>query len=75
LGEGLDDSRLDALFLTMPISWRCTLAQYAGRVHRVHDQMTDVVIYDHDDTGIPMLARMHQKRLRGYRAIGYRIDE
>ena len=49
LGEGFDDARLDTLFLTMPISWRGTLAQYAGRLHRLHAAKRDVVIYDYVD--------------------------
>jgi superfamily II DNA or RNA helicase len=75
LGEGFDDARLDALFLTMPISWKGTLAQYAGRLHRLHDQKTEVLIYDYADLQVPMLARMHAKRIKGYEAIEYRVEK
>ncbi|MDD5663464.1 MAG: DEAD/DEAH box helicase family protein, partial [Victivallaceae bacterium] len=75
LGEGFDDSRLDTLFLTMPISWKGTLAQYAGRLHRLHDSKKEVVIYDYVDMQIPMLARMYSRRCKGYEAIGYYIDQ
>jgi superfamily II DNA or RNA helicase len=71
IGEGFDDGRLDTLFLAMPVSWKGTLVQYAGRLHRLHPGKTEVRIYDYVDRDIPMLARMFEKRLRGYRAIGY----
>lgn len=71
LGEGFDDARLDTLFLTMPISWRGTLAQYAGRLHRLHHGKRDVVIYDYVDDNEPMLAKMATKRESGYRSLGY----
>jgi very-short-patch-repair endonuclease len=73
IGEGFDDSRLDTLFLTLPVSWRGTIAQYAGRLHRLHDGKRDVRVYDYADLNVPMLARMFNKRCRGYEAIGYRI--
>ncbi len=66
LGEGFDDARLDTLFLTMPISWRGILAQYAGRLHRLHAPKRDVVIYDYIDEDEPMLAKMAVKREAGY---------
>jgi superfamily II DNA or RNA helicase len=72
LGEGFDDARLDTLFLTMPISWRGILAQYAGRLHRLHAAKRDVVIYDYVDDNEPMLAKMAVKRAAGYRNLGYR---
>ena len=75
LGEGFDDARLDTLFLALPISWRGTLAQYAGRLHRERDMKREVVIYDYADLKVPMLERMFRRRLRGYDAIGYRIDD
>ena len=75
LGEGFDDARLDTLFLTMPISWRGTLAQYAGRLHRLHDAKRDVVIYDYVDAAEPMLARMAQKRQAGYQSLGYVVAD
>jgi superfamily II DNA or RNA helicase len=72
LGEGFDDARLDTLFLTMPISWRGTLAQYAGRLNRLHAAKRDVVIYDYVDEREPVLAKMAAKREAGYRSLGYR---
>ena len=71
LGEGFDDARLDTLFLTMPISWRGLLAQYAGRLHRLHPGKREVVIYDYADWKEPMLAKMAAKRRGGYRNLGY----
>ena len=73
LGEGFDDARLDTLFLTMPISWRGTLAQYAGGLHRLHAAKREVVIYDYVDGHEPMLAKMAARREAGYRALGYEV--
>lgn len=73
IGEGFDDPRLDALFLTLPVSWRGTIAQYAGRLHRLYDGKRSVRIYDYADLNVPMLARMFDRRCRGYEAIGYTI--
>lgn len=75
LGEGYDDPRLDTLFLTLPISWRGTLAQYAGRLHRDHDQKKEVFICDYLDEDVPLLVRMYDKRRRGYLALGYEMDK
>ena len=55
----------------MPISWKGTLLQYAGRLHRRHPFKSDVRIYDYVDADVPMLAKMYQIRLKGYRAMGY----
>lgn len=71
VGEGFDDARLDTLFLAMPISWRGTLQQYVGRLHRAHAGKHEVRVYDYVDRNIPVLARMFAKRLKGYRAMGY----
>ncbi len=74
IGEGFDDARLDTLFLTMPISWKGTLAQYVGRLHRLHDDKSDVLVVDYVDAGVPVLARMAAKRRAGYRSLGYTIE-
>jgi superfamily II DNA or RNA helicase/very-short-patch-repair endonuclease len=73
VGEGFDDPRLDTLFLTLPVSWRGTVAQYTGRLHRLYDGKREVRIYDYADLNVPMLARMFDRRCRGYEAIGYTI--
>lgn len=71
IGEGFDDARLDTLFLALPISWKGTLVQYTGRLHRPHARKTEVRIYDYVDREVPMLLKMFEKRQRAYRAIGY----
>ena len=73
VGEGFDHPPLDTLVLAMPVSWKGTLQQYAGRLHREHASKTDVRIIDFVDTGHPALVRMWDKRQRGYRAMGYRV--
>jgi superfamily II DNA or RNA helicase len=71
IGEGFDDARLDTLFLALPVSWKGTLTQYAGRLHRLHPAKREVRIFDYVDRDVPVLFRMFQKRLRGYRSLGY----
>ena len=75
IGEGFDDSRLDTLFLVIPISRRGALRQYVGRHHRFHDMKREVIDYDYVDGCIPMLCTMFDKRVRGYEAVGYTIRD
>jgi superfamily II DNA or RNA helicase len=72
IGEGFDEPRLDTLFLAMPISWKGTLQQYAGRLHRLFKTKKEVRIYDYVDIHVKMLERMYQKRLNGYASMGYK---
>jgi superfamily II DNA or RNA helicase len=71
IGEGFDDARLDTLFLALPFSWKGMLVQYAGRLHRAHSEKKEVRIYDYVDSSVPMLAKMHGKRMRGFKAMRY----
>ena len=73
VGEGFDHPPLDTLVLAMPVSWKGTLQQYVGRLHREHSGKAEVRVIDFVDTGHPALLRMWEKRQRGYRAMGYRI--
>ena len=75
IGEGFDDARLDTLFLALPVSWKGTLIQYTGRLHRLHPAKQEVRIFDYVDREVPMLLRMFEKRLRAYRGIGYARGE
>ncbi|MDO8548817.1 MAG: DEAD/DEAH box helicase family protein [Ignavibacteria bacterium] len=72
IGEGFDEPRLDTLFLAMPISWKGTLQQYAGRLHRLYKNKNEVQIFDYVDIHIRMLEKMYNKRLTGYASIGYK---
>jgi superfamily II DNA or RNA helicase len=75
IGEGFDYARLDTLFLAMPISWRGTLQQYVGRLHRLHDHKREVIVYDYRDDESPVLVAMFRRRLKGYEAAGYSLVE
>ena len=74
VGEGFDDARLDTLFLAMPISWKGTLAQYVGRLHRLHPAKREVLVHDYVDGAVPALRRMSEKRIRGYESLGYTVE-
>jgi superfamily II DNA or RNA helicase/very-short-patch-repair endonuclease len=73
IGEGFDDPLLDTLFLALPVSWRGTVAQYVGRLHRLHEGKREVRVYDYADLNVPMLAKMFDRRCRGYESLGYTI--
>lgn len=75
VGEGFDDPRLDTLLLAMPIAWKGTVVQYAGRLHRAHPEKRETLVYDYVDAEVPVLRRMFAKRLRAYRSLGYELAE
>jgi len=74
IGEGFDDSRLDTLLLAMPVAWKGTVVQYAGRLHRPHPGKHDALVYDYVDTELPVLRRMFAKRLKTYHTLGYTLE-
>lgn len=75
IGEGFDLPRLDTLFLAMPVSWKGSLAQYAGRIHRESEGKDRVTIFDYVDTSLPMLQRMFKRREKGYKLMGYDVSK
>lgn len=74
VGEGFDDARLDTLFLASPVSWKGTLQQYVGRLHRLHENKREVHVYDYVDQSVPTLARMFRRRCAGYNILGYSVE-
>ena len=74
IGEGFDDARLDTLFLAMPVSWKGTLSQYVGRLHRLHPGKREVLVYDYLDEAVPALERMCRRRVKGYESLGYAVE-
>ncbi|NQS90553.1 DEAD/DEAH box helicase family protein [Patescibacteria group bacterium] len=74
IGEGFDEPRLDTLFITMPISFKGKVVQYAGRLHRSYRGKEEIHIYDYVDEKVPVLLRMYRKRTKTYRTIGYEIQ-
>ena len=74
IGEGFDDARLDTLFLTLPVSWHGTVAQYVGRLHRLYKGKREVHVYDYADLSVAMFSRMFDRRCKGYEAVGYAVE-
>lgn len=58
----------------MPVSWKGRIIQYVGRLHREHIDKDKVVVYDYVDD-MKVLAKMYERRKRGYKAAGYSIEE
>jgi len=75
IGEGFDKPQLDTLFITMPISFKGRVVQYAGRLHRKHKDKADVRIYDYVDQNISVLNVMYQKRLKTYKMMDYKVQD
>ena len=76
IGEGFDKPQLDTLFITMPISFKGRVVQYAGRLHRKYKGKIDIKIYDYVDVDVPVLWRMYERRLKTYKSMGYiNLDE
>jgi superfamily II DNA or RNA helicase len=73
VGEGFDVPWLDTLILAMPIAWKGTIAQYAGRLHRESEGKNEVCVYDYVDVHINVLAKMYSKRLTAYKSLGYKV--
>ena len=59
----------------MPIVWKGTVVQYAGRLHRAHPGKRRALVYDYVDAELPVLRRMFGKRLKAYRALGYELAD
>jgi len=68
-----DDSRLDTLLLLWPISWKSTVRQYAGRLHREYEGKNQIQIYDYVDWQSSVLYKMYEKRTKEYKDMGYEI--
>ena len=71
IGEGFDCPALDTLFLCSPSSSESIITQNVGRIMRDLPGKTTVEVHDYADTRVPMLTRMHGKRLTAYKRIGF----
>ena len=74
LGEGFDLPFLDTLFLVFPFSWKGTLIQYTGRLNRAYCGKTEIRVYDYVDEKDSVLSRMYNRRLKGYKTMGFVVE-
>ncbi len=71
LGEGFDCPQMDTLFLAFPISFKGKVVQYVGRTLRSYQGKKNAWVYDYLDAKVPILSRMHARRLKTYKALGF----
>ena len=71
IGEGFDAPALDTLFLAAPVSFEGLLVQCAGRVVRAAPGKTTAEVHDYHDVAVPILAGSLQRRMPGYRTLGF----
>ena len=70
IGEGFDDSSLDVLFLTMPISGITKVTQYTGRLHRKNKDKKEIIVYDYVRYNFNQTRSMFEKRIKTYEKLG-----
>ena len=73
IGEGFDDHRFNALFVTYPFRWKGILAQYCGRLQRKKSAIKHIDVYDYVDSLVPAFSRMYREREKGYFQLGYQV--
>ena len=71
IGEGFDAPVLDTLFLAAPVSFDGLLIQCAGRIVRAAHGKDTAEVHDYHDNLVPILAASLQRRMPGYRALGF----
>jgi superfamily II DNA or RNA helicase len=71
IGEGIDIGHLDTILLTMPISYPERIVQYLGRIGR---QGQFCLAIDFIDEAVPMLKSSLNKRMKGYKKMGYVLE-
>jgi superfamily II DNA or RNA helicase len=71
IGEGFDAPALDTLFLAAPVSYDGLLVQCAGRVIRAAPGKQVAEVHDYHDRATPILAASLQRRMPGYRTLGF----
>ncbi len=73
VGEGFDLTRLDLLLLAGPVKFDGKVTQWVGRLHRVGENKSEVIVMDYVDVGIPMFDKEWRARVKSYGKLGYQI--